>query len=92
MDIKRRILMARNKFSKLEKCMCRSVLELKTRLRILNFYMWSTLLYGVETWTLTHRRKLSLQTNAKNRMEGENSKRRRVGKTSDIVNKIKLQN
>ena len=47
-EIKRRINIAKTTFSKMSK-----VLTLNTRQRILQCYIWSTLQYGVETWTIT---------------------------------------
>ena len=52
-EIKRRIAIARSSFTSLYKVLtCREV-SLDTRLRLLKCYIWSTLLYGCETWTLS---------------------------------------
>ncbi|KAG1656286.1 MAM and LDL-receptor class A domain-containing protein 2 [Nymphon striatum] len=51
-EIKRRIAIARNNFAKMSNCLCNRQLNIQTRLRILKCYIWSTLLYGGETWTI----------------------------------------
>lgn len=52
-EIKIRIEKARATFNKMRNVVCNLKLNLKTRLRVLRCYVFSTLLYGVETWTLT---------------------------------------
>ena len=52
-EVIRRIAIGRNTFERLKKCLSRKELALSTRIRILRCYVWSTLLYGAETWTLT---------------------------------------
>ena len=52
-EVIRRITIGRNTFERLKKCLSRKELALSTRIRILRCYVWSTLLYGAETWTLT---------------------------------------
>ena len=52
-EIKRRINIARTTFSKMSKVLTSKKIALNTRKRILQCYIWSTLQYGVETWTIT---------------------------------------
>lgn len=52
-EIKRRIGIARTAFSKMIKTLTKPQIPLKTRKRILQCYIWSTLLYAAETWTTT---------------------------------------
>ena len=50
--IKQRIEIARSVFMKMEKILCCRSINFELRCRIWKCYIWSTLLYGVETWTL----------------------------------------
>ena len=50
--IKQRIEIARSVFMKMDKILCCRKLNFELRCRIWKCYIWSTLLYGVETWTL----------------------------------------
>ena len=52
-EIKRRINIAKTTFSKMSKVLTSKKIALNTRKRILQCYIWSTLQYGVETWTIT---------------------------------------
>lgn len=52
-EIKARIEKARAMFVNMRNVLCNLRLNLKTRLRVLRCYVFSTLLYGVEAWTLT---------------------------------------
>ena len=52
-EIKRRINIAKTTFSKMSKVLKSKKIALNTRKRILQCYIWSTLQYGVETWTIT---------------------------------------
>jgi hypothetical protein len=52
-EIRRRIGIARSTFLTLKKLLTSRTLNISTRLRLLKCYVWSTLLYGSETWTLT---------------------------------------
>ena len=52
-EIKRRINIANTTFSKVSKVLKSKKIALNTRKRILQCYIWSTLQYGVETWTIT---------------------------------------
>ena len=49
--VRRRIGMAKSAFPSLEKVM--KSRDIKLRIRVLKCYVWSTLLYESETWTLT---------------------------------------
>ena len=51
-EIKRRISIAKSTFSKMNKILTSRYIALDTRKRILQCYIWSTLLYGAETWTV----------------------------------------
>lgn len=51
-EIKRRISIAKTTFSKMTKVLTSRKITLDTRKRILQCYVWSTLQYGVETWTI----------------------------------------
>ena len=52
LEIRARIEQARSAFNRLKRLLCDARLNLDLRLRLLKCYIWSTLLYGVETWTL----------------------------------------
>ena len=52
-EIKRRINIAKTTFSKMSKVLTSRNIPLTTRERILKCYIWSTLQYGAETWTIT---------------------------------------
>ena len=52
-EIKRRINIAKTTFSKMNKVLTSRKIALNTRKRILYCYIWSTLQYGVETWTIS---------------------------------------
>lgn len=51
-EIRSRIEQARNCFVRLRRFLCDSRINLNLRLRLSKCYVWSTLLYGAETWTL----------------------------------------
>ena len=52
-EIKRRIMIARSTFTNMRTLLsCRGI-NLKTRLRAIKYYIWPTLFYGAETWTIT---------------------------------------
>ena len=52
-EIKRRIMIARSTFTNMRTLRsCRGI-NLKTRLRAITCYIWPTLFYGAETWTIT---------------------------------------
>ena len=50
-EVKRRIGIAKTAFTSLTKVLCGRNISIPVRLRILKCYIWSTLLYGCETWT-----------------------------------------
>ena len=52
-EIKRRIEIARTAFESMAKILTSRNISIKLRSRIAKCYIWSTLLYGAETWTLT---------------------------------------
>lgn len=51
-EIKQRIEIARSNFMKMRNVLCNLKLSLEVRLRVMRCYIWSTVLYGCETWTL----------------------------------------
>ena len=52
-EIKRRIMIARSTFTNVRTLLsCRGI-NLNTRLRAIKCYIWPTLFYGAETWTIT---------------------------------------
>ena len=55
MEIKRRIEIARNAFNNMKSVLSPRNISLNTRNEIFltKCYVWSTLLYGAETWTIT---------------------------------------
>ena len=52
-EITKRIEIARGAFNSLKGVLLSSVISLNTKKRIVACYIWSTLLYGSETWTLS---------------------------------------
>jgi len=54
-EIKRRIAMAKEAFGKGRNLFCSPVLKLDLRKRLAKCYVWSTLLYGSEAWTMGKR-------------------------------------
>ena len=52
-EIKRRIGIVRSAFESLVKILTSRNISIELRLRIAKCYIWSTLLYAAETWTLT---------------------------------------
>ena len=52
-EIRRRIGMARTAFTKLKTVLTSRNIKLCTRRKLIKCYVWSTLLYGCETWTLS---------------------------------------
>ena len=52
-EIKRRIGIARTAFESMAKILTSRNISIELRSHIANYYIWSTLLYGAETWTLT---------------------------------------
>ena len=60
-EIKKRIGIAKTTFSKMKDVLKSTKIPLNTRKRILQCYVWSTLLYGTETWTITKVMKTRLE-------------------------------
>lgn len=52
-EIKRRIAIAKDAFNNMAIILTSRNLKLETKKRLVKCYIWSTLLYGSETWTLT---------------------------------------
>ena len=52
-EIKRRIGIAKTTFCKMNRVLTSRSIPLTTRIRILHCYVWSTLMYGAEVWTIT---------------------------------------
>lgn len=52
-EIRRRIEIARKSFSKMRTILTNPKISVPARLRFIKCYVWSTLLYGVETWTIS---------------------------------------
>ena len=52
-EIKRRIGIGRTAFESMAKILTSRNISIELRSRIAKCYIWSTLLYGAETWTLT---------------------------------------
>ena len=51
-EIRARIEIARSAFMRMRNVLCCRSLKLSVRLKVLRCYVWSTLFYGCETWTL----------------------------------------
>ena len=51
--IKRRVEIARNTFNNMKHVLSSRNISINTRMRLMKCYVWSTLLYGAETWTIT---------------------------------------
>ena len=51
-EVKRRIGIAKTAFTSMNKVLCGRNISIPVRLRVLKCYIWSTLLYRCETWTL----------------------------------------
>ena len=61
-EILKRIEMARCAFNSMLKTVTARHTSMKTRKLIVKAYVWSTLLYGCETWTITTRNMTKLQS------------------------------
>ena len=59
--IKRRIGISKNIFHKMEKVLTSRAVNVSTKLRLLKCYVWSTLLYECESWTISQRMKSQLE-------------------------------
>ena len=52
-EVKQRIAMSKDTFSKMKPIFTNRNISLSTKLNTLKTYVWSVLLYGCECWTLT---------------------------------------
>ena len=52
-EIKRRIVLAKSAFSKLNNILRNTSLSMRTRMQVLNCYVYPVLLYGSKTWSIT---------------------------------------
>ena len=52
-EIKRRIEITENAFNNMKTVLSSRHISINTRKRLTKCYVWSTLLYGEETWTIT---------------------------------------
>ena len=52
-EIRRRIGIAKSTFTSMYIILTARNISIAIRLRVLKFYIWSTLLYGCETWTIS---------------------------------------
>ena len=53
-EIKRRIGIAKTVYKKMERLLTLRNADLGTRIRLLKCHVWSTLLYGCETWIVSN--------------------------------------
>ena len=60
-DIRTRIGMAKSAFMEMKQILTSKKISKETRLRILKCYVWSVLLYGAETWTISKDMKKKLE-------------------------------
>ena len=59
-EIERRILIAKNAFSNMKNLLTNNRINVQTRVRALKTYIWSTLMYGAESWTINRAMKRKL--------------------------------
>ena len=52
-DIRRRIGIAKSSFTSMKKVLTSRNIDMAVRVRVLKCYVWTTLLYGSEAWTLS---------------------------------------
>ena len=91
-ELNRRIAIAKNSFAKMSRILTDHDLSVATKIRLTQCYIWSTLLYGCETWSLT-------QTNEMKLRGFEMWLYRRIGRVSwkakktnqEVLNKLGLQ-
>ena len=55
MEIRKRIGIARGAFESLQQLLTSRKLSINTRIRLSQCYVWSTLLYGAEAWTVSRK-------------------------------------
>ena len=60
-EILRRIGIAKAAFASMERVLTSRNINANTRIRVLKCYVWSTLLYGCESWTISHSMKERLE-------------------------------
>ena len=60
-EIKRRIAIAKDSFSKLNPIFKNNNISIDTKVRVLKAYVWSILLYGCESWTISNELKKKLE-------------------------------
>ena len=60
-EIKKRIVIAKASFQKMSTILKNRNISFSTKLRVLKTYVWSILLYGCETWTITAETKKNLE-------------------------------
>ena len=101
-EIKRRIMIARSTFTNMRTLLsCRGI-NLKTRLRAIKCYIWPTLFYGAETWTIIksllsrHLTQIEMWVyrSFKNIMDGKDHQRgsiEKVGTGREIVRQFKTR-
>lgn len=53
MEIRKRIVLAKNAFGKTKKLVTNTKLSMGTRRRFVKCFVWSVLLYGCETWAMS---------------------------------------
>ena len=51
-EIRQRIGIAKNAFGKMKNVLTNRHVRIETRIRVIKAYIWATLLYGCETWTI----------------------------------------
>ena len=91
-ELDRRIAVAKNNFAKMSRILTDHDMSLATKIRLAQCFVWSTLLYGCETWSLT-------QTNEMKLRGLEMWMYRRIGRVSwkakktnkEVLNKLGLQ-
>ena len=60
-ELERRIIIAKRRFVSMSKLFTNHDLSLPTKIRLTQCFIWSTLLYGCETWSLTPTMELKLR-------------------------------
>ena len=60
-EIKKRIAIAKASFQKMSTIVKNRNISFSTKLKVLKTYVWSILLYGCETWTITSETKKNLE-------------------------------
>ena len=91
-ELNRRIAVAKNNFAKMSRILADHDMTLATKIRLAQCYVWSTLLYGCETWSLTQTHEMKLRGH-------EMWMYRRIGRVSwkakktnkEVLNKLGLQ-